>query len=358
LKPLNQYKVIVCAGTGGVGKTTIAAALGELFARQGRRALVLTIDPARRLASALGMSGQAEEFRAPLQASGELWAAMIDSSVIFDRFVRRASATPEQAQRLLRNRLYQELSRSLNGSQEFTALERLLEAEESGRYDVVILDTPPSQHAIDFLRAPERIFALFQESITKWFVQAESQNGFLQSLFHRGTKTVLSALERITGSQFIGELSDFFANMSVLQKEVAERSIRVHRLLTHADTGFVLVTGFDEAKLKESKIFAHHLRRTGHQLAAVVINRTFPEWASQPHRENSTSLQKLNEYYDLLARYFAGRIELCDQFAREWHPQSQVIKIPDFYQPVCGLDGLHLISLKLEAAMASERGQG
>jgi anion-transporting ArsA/GET3 family ATPase len=348
VRALKDYRVLVCAGTGGVGKTTLAAALGELLARQGQRVLVLTIDPARRLASALGMRGEAEEFRAPLEAPGELWAAMIDSSAIFDRFVRRTSPRPEQAERLLKNRLYQELSRSLNGSQEFTALERLLEATESDRYDVVILDTPPSQHAIDFLRAPERIFALFQESITKWFVQSESHQGFLQSLFHRGTKTVLSALERITGSQFIGELSDFFASMSVLQREVAERSIQVHRLLTRPDTGFILVTGFDEAKLNESKIFAQDLRRGGHQLAAIVINRTFPEWVGATSAGNSTALQKLNDCYDRLAHYYAGRTQLCDQFASEWQTQTLVMKIPDFYQPVYGLEGLHLMSLKLE----------
>lgn len=357
MKGLAQLKVIVCAGTGGVGKTTVAASLGELFARRGRRVLVLTLDPARRLAAALGLEGSAfEEQKVPLAgAAGELWTAMIEPARIFDRFVRRVSPSAGHAERLIRNPLYQELSRSLNGSQEFTSLERLLEAEEAGKYDLVILDTPPTQHAVDFLRAPEQIFSLFQDSITRWFIadpDPTAPGSLLKALFHRGTKTVLNALERITGSQFIGELSDFFQSMSALQKVVAERSMRVHRLLSRESTGFLLVTGFDEAKLKEARVFIRELKRGGYHLAGVVINRSFPDWFGDGDGQSENRAQlpaEVRDLYSKLKTFYAERIQLCDQFSAELSALAPVVRIPDFRRPVTGLDGLHQMSLKLES---------
>ena len=351
MRSLAKAKVIVCAGTGGVGKTTVAASLGELLARKGLKVLVLTLDPARRLASALGLPASAEEMKVVFpkgDVRGEMWAAMIEPADVFDRFVRRASPTEDQAERLLRNPLYQELSRSLNGSQEFTSLERLLESVEVGSYDTIVLDTPPSQHAVDFLRAPERIFSLFQEGITRWFISDPKSGGLLKAIFHRGTQTVLRALERITGSQFVRELSDFFQSMSALQKMVAERSQRVHRLLSQDSTGFLLVTGFDEAKLKEADLFARELKRGGYHLAGVVINRAVPDWFDENtvSPDLSVDLQSLRRD---LTDFYQRKILQWNSFADELSTSVPVVRLPDFRQPVTGLEGLRQMSLKLES---------
>ncbi len=339
-------KIIICAGTGGVGKTTVSASLGLCFAHQGKKVLVLTLDPARRLISALGLDSSDEEIRVDLKTKGELWASMIDPAKIFDRFIHRVSTSETQAQKLLKNPLYFQLSRSLNGSQEFTSLERLLEAWESKKYNLIILDTPPSQHAVDFLKAPEQIFSLFQDSITKWFIQ--KNGGLLNSIFHRGTQAVLSALERITGSQFVGELSDFFASMSDMQQVVASRSIRVHQLLTQAETSFLLVTGYDEAKLREAQMFAKEIRRGGYKLGGVVINRSFPE------EQKSSGLPKENkEFYQNVKNYFAHKIKLCDDFAREL--KLPVTRLPDFTKSIQGLDGIKMIAEELKSSNIMEK---
>ena len=165
---LKTKKVIVCCGSGGVGKTTISASLGVRAAELGLKTLVLTIDPAQRLMTSLGLKSTNEEVRVtPERFPGELYAAMLDMKRTFDEFIVRLDPSNEVARQVLKNHVYQQLSTALNGSQEYTAMERLLQAVSSGRYDIVILDTPPTKHAIDFLNAPTKIYTLFQESIIK-----------------------------------------------------------------------------------------------------------------------------------------------------------------------------------------------
>lgn len=348
-------RVIVCAGTGGVGKTTVAAALGVKLALAGERTLVLTIDPARRLAQALGLKGPMSQ-DVPVDDSrlnGKLFATMLDPQSVFDRFVRKAAPDPAVAEKLLNNRLYQQLVTSLSGSQEFTSLERVLSALESGSYDVLILDTPPSQNAIEFLRAPERIFSLFQDSVTKWFRRDQEEQGFIAGLFSRGTRTVVSALERVTGSQFIGELTDFFQQMGHLQSRVRERSAEVHRLLTSSATGFVLVTGFDEVKLKEAIEFQEDLRAAGYHLRGMIINRCFPDWSfGGTDAENAADaaanpkLLALKEYYSLMRRQFEHRAQMADRLENQI-PGIRVLRVPEMKSSPQGLDELFKLSEKL-----------
>lgn len=181
---IKRNKIIVCAGSGGVGKTTVSAALGVRAAELGLRVLVLTIDPAKRLATSLGLvPGQADEVKVQnFDCDGALFAAAIDPEKIFGEFIKASAKNPEAAERLLRNRLYKQLATTFSGSQEFTSLERLAVAAESASYDLVILDTPPAQHALEFLEAPAKIYALFQDSITKWFVGGGQSSGLFQNL--------------------------------------------------------------------------------------------------------------------------------------------------------------------------------
>ncbi len=318
-------------------------------AQLGRRTLVLTVDPAKRLATSLGLDLSSDsERQVPLsQAKAPLHAAIIDSKKVFDQFIRTNAVQPGIADRILNNRLYQQMSTTLSGSQEFTALERLLVALDSGQYDLVILDTPPTKHAMDFLTAPQRINALFQDSVTKWFFSSSDRlPGFLTQLVSRGTKTVLKSLEILTGGQFIEELIDFFASVRSIQGVLRERSARASNLLMGPKTQFILVTSFDAAKLQEAKYLTSELGRLGYSLDTVVINRAFPLWLPENLDSASTSpsYEKVLKFYREFKDYYAIRYNLYEEFARSLASTVQVMRVPEYRQDVQGLEDLETLA--------------
>jgi anion-transporting ArsA/GET3 family ATPase len=338
---LKSHKVLVCAGTGGVGKTTVSAALGLVAAQAGLKVLVLTIDPARRLATALGI-GKSDEFvQVPLpNGRGSLWASMIYPEKIFEDFVRATAPHPSAAERLLRNPLYQQLATTLSGSQEFTSLERVLSALESGRFDLIVLDTPPSQHAIDFLRAPQKIFNLFQESVTRWFISSKESSNLIGKLFNQGTRTALMALQRVTGAKFIGELSDFFESIAALQDKVRERSIALHRMLASPQTGFILVTGADEVKLREALEFYEELTREGHHFSGIVLNRTFPDWTLSENPGMAPSKwQEVEGFFRRMKAFSSEQEKSYDKLEA-----ALVIKVPELKGRLSGLEALSRVA--------------
>jgi anion-transporting ArsA/GET3 family ATPase len=354
---LKKQKVIVCAGSGGVGKTTVSAALGVRAAGFGRRVLVLTVDPARRLATTLGLDmsdDRAQVVPLPaewLSGEGKLSAAVIDPKKTFDQFISKNSANPELARKILSNRLYQQLSTTLSGSQEFTALERLLTSLESGEYDLIVLDTPPTKHAMDFLTAPQRISALFQDSITKWFVFPSAGSGLLSGLLQRGTRTVLKSLEILTGGQFIEELIDFFASVRSIQTVLRDRSESVRAFLTSEKTKFILVTSFDAAKLNEARYLQGELGAMGYSLGAVVINRAFPIWLPEQIADavpaDSETYKKVLGFYQQFREYYAIRYRLYEAFAEDLKRKVSVVRIPEYDQDVHGLTDLRVLAEKL-----------
>lgn len=364
-------------GSGGVGKTTMAAALALRGRQLGRRVLVVTVDPAKRLASALGLDlTGVEERLVPLQGrtvpeGAALHAAVIDSKKIFDGFIQTHSTDPELMKRLSKNRLYEQLSTTLSGSQEFTALERLLQAHEavevkdgqsSVKYDLIILDTPPTQHAIDFLSAPDRIRGLFQDNITKWFMNPAANSGFLgqgivSSLIGRGTRAALKSLEVLTGARFIEELIDFFYSMQSIQKKLRDRSEAVNTILKSRPSAFVLVTSFDVAKLKEAQHLNGHLKKFGYRLGACILNRAFPEHlptdsemeqaTSEPLRE---SVSRLREYYRNVRADHSVRFHQFEEFERQVDRDVRVVRVPEYRQDIFGLDDLESLALFLGEA--------
>ncbi|MGZ3826805.1 MAG: ArsA family ATPase, partial [Bdellovibrio sp.] len=225
-----EARILVCVGSGGVGKTTVAAALGVLAAKEGKKVLVLTIDPAKRLAQTLGIEGSADITKVPGQNfKGELYASVIDHKKTFDDFVARVAKKSESVEKILKNKLYQQLSTNLSGSQEFTSMEKLYSCYASGEFDLIILDTPPTKHAIDFLHAPQKLSALFSEGVAKWFRDPEGKKaGLFGHLLQTGTRQVLKILETLTGSSFIRELSDFFINIEQWQEQLLNRTVDVH----------------------------------------------------------------------------------------------------------------------------------
>ncbi len=348
---LKANRLLICAGTGGVGKTSMSASLGVLAAGEGLKTLVLTIDPAHRLAQALGLEKAPGQEVAVPEVPG-LWAAMIDPRREFDEFVLGA-VDKGIAKGLFENRLYQQLVSNLNGSQEFTSLVKLLNAVQSGKYDLVILDTPPTQNAVDFLKAPERIYALFQDSVMGWFSNPSADEGWIKRTLHRGTRLVTSALESVTGSVFIAELKDFFNHISHLQKRIADISRQTAVLMHGSKTGFILVTGFDEAKLKEALEFQNDLAAEGLNLRAVIVNRWFPEWTTGDRLwpadwDEDTDFQELKTFHRLFANYFSRRQEAYEKFAAQLGRQVPVMKLPDFKNAVQGVEDLRAVANTLK----------
>lgn len=349
---LQKHKVIVCAGSGGVGKTTLSASLGVRAAELGLRVLVLTIDPAKRLATALGLETLSnKEIRVPGQTfKGELWASVVDSKTVFDEFVVQHVKDQAEREKILKNRLYDQLSTTLSGSQEYTALEKLYQVSKSGKYDLVILDTPPAQHAVDFLKAPEKMYALFQNAIVKWFLPQDTAVSGLRGLIDRGTKAVFQALETLTGAAFLEELREFFHVIRSLQSTIQEHSGEIHTLLTGTSSTFVVVTSFDETKIQEAKQFRKLLLSTGYNLSTVIINRAFPEWLNVEEAKievQNELLSKLRTDYLDLKDYFSRHQDSFARFASEMSRELDVLRIPDFDQEIHDLQSLEKVANEL-----------
>lgn len=349
-----DLKILVCVGSGGVGKTTIAAALAVIQVKAGKRVLVLTIDPAKRLAQTLGIEGVNNVTKVPGQNfKGTLYASVIDHKKTFDEFVLRVSQQLESANKLFNNSLYKQLSTNLSGSQEFTSLEKLYSCYESGEFDLIILDTPPTKHAIDFLYAPQKLSALFNEGVAKWFRDPQSKkSNLITHLIHSGTRQVLKVLEALTGSQFIRELGDFFVNIETWQDRLQQRTVDVHRMLTAPSTKFVLITSFDQAKLREAEYFSREINKGGYHLDTVILNRTFPYWLT-PESKNSMQTQtkddsKLSQLYSEMKSYYGVRDVAYKQFESRMEKEAHVVRIPDLVKDISDLSGLDQLSRLIE----------
>jgi anion-transporting ArsA/GET3 family ATPase len=272
--------VVVCCGSGGVGKTSTAAALALRGAEQGRRTCVLTIDPARRLAQALGLDLLSNEPR-PVSAKGlatsgpgSLDAMMLDMRRTFDDVIEHYARDDEQAERILANRFYQRLSSTLAGTQEYMAMEKLYELHEGGRYELLVVDTPPTRSALDFLDAPEHLNELLDARALRLLVAPAQRvgRGYLKGL-NFATTTMTRLVRRLTGSELLAEVGEFFAAFEGMYDGFKERARRVYDLLKHPDTTFVVVATPDQAALREATYFAGRLAEDGMPLGALVVNR-------------------------------------------------------------------------------------
>lgn len=298
-----QTKTLICIGTGGVGKTTLAASIAVGLAQAGQKILVLTIDPSQRLAQTLGIKtdGELHQVKLPNPGQGQLWAGVINHQKAFDFFIRQAAGkTGSEVESLLKNRLYLQLSGRLSGSQDFTSLVTLYRYVASEEYDLVILDTPPSQHTWNFLRAPEKISNLFHEGIASWFRNMDGEKtGVFKKIINLGTTQVLKALETLTGSQFIKELAAFFKAIQSWQGHLEEYVMNCHRILTSPNTEFLMVTTLDPSRLHEAQKLSREIRTQGYKLTTLVINRV-PEWTKIKSNNSSKRINDLVGYYQSL----------------------------------------------------------
>ena len=252
---------------------------------------------------------------AALDPNGELWAGIVDHKKTFEWFVRRASGDASDnfdIEALLQNRLYQQLSNRLSGSQEFTSLISLYRFASSKQYDLVILDTPPSQHTWSFLRAPEKISALFNEGITSWFRHTNTEKkGLLKKILNLGTTQVLRTLETLTGSFFMKELSAFFTAIQKWQVPLEDYIMNCHRLLVSAETEFIMVTALDSSRINEAQKLSREIQKQGYRLTSVIINR-IPTWAHLSSAEQLTikspRVVALIKYYESLENDLQNRL--------------------------------------------------
>ncbi len=280
---IETRRVIVTVGAGGVGKTTTAAALGVAAARRGKRVLCLTIDPAKRLAESLGIGEMRSEAvavdparfeAAGVPLKGSLTAMMLDTKRTFDELVTKYSSSPEKAEQLLSNKLYQYVSTSLAGTQEYMAMEKLVAVKDDPSYDLVLLDTPPTANALDFLDAPQRLMEALDSAAMKWFVQAFQQGGRLGfNLLAKSAATILRTMGRITGGGFLEAMAEFIAELNDLFGGFKERAARVESSLRSPEVAFVLVTSASPPAIKEVVYFAERLAEANMPRGAFVVNR-------------------------------------------------------------------------------------
>jgi anion-transporting ArsA/GET3 family ATPase len=289
-----ERRVLVCAGAGGVGKTTVAAALALGAARRGRRVLCLTIDPARRLADSLGLSlapgveaeVAAERFAAGSAPSGRLSVAMLDPKSTFDDLVVRHASSPAVAERILHNQFYRHVSTSLAGTQSYMAMEKVLSVLKSGRYDLIVLDTPPTSEALDFLDAPERLVEALDSPAMRWLVQAlEPSKGLSMRLLARGVAALLRTMGRLTGRGFLEDMAAFVGELNELFGGFKDRASEVSRAFRAADFGYLLVAAPSGPAIEEARFFAERLRRLGMRADALVLNRVHPVVSPPPAPE-------------------------------------------------------------------------
>ncbi len=363
--------ICICAGSGGVGKTTTSAAIAAGMAARGQKVCVLTIDPAKRLADSLGLKELGNEARQVdpalfaehgVEIKGELWAMMLDAKATFDELVARQAPDEEARDRVLDNRIYQQISSALAGSQEYMAMEKLFELHSEGQFDLLVLDTPPTRNALDFLDAPKRLTQFIEGRSLRVFMKP---TGFAAKVAGRGASVALSVFKRIVGFDLLADLAEFFNAFSGMVDGFQARAKRVNSLLSDPHTCFLVVCGpqgepVDEAvyfhrKLVEAKLPfggvivnkvhypAEQLRGDGEDLGAALKAKLGDEDLAQRVAENFAD-------YQALAERDARNIE---RLARELRAQG-VIRVPYLDEDVHDLAGLAEINRYLFAS-AEER---
>ena len=280
---LATKEIAVACGPGGVGKTTTAAASALMAAvNHGSKVLVLTVDPAKRLANALGLDGIGNtEHRVPdsaftsagLKPRGQLWAAMLDTKESWDSLIRQHAPDEQTRDEILANPLYQNIAGRFVQSHDYIAMERLYEIHSTGEYDLIVVDTPPTRNALDFLDAPERLADFFSSRLLRWLIVP-----YRSKLINVATKPFYQISDRILGTEFMGDISEFFILFQTMYDGFVERSKAVGRLLSDRRTTFIVVSTLEATPLREAEFFAEQLTERKLHLGAIVLNKVLPDY--------------------------------------------------------------------------------
>ena len=289
---VDDRRVVICCGTGGVGKTTTAAVLALEAARRGRNACVVTIDPARRLADALGIEHLTND---PTEIDQKLWtgtgrdgdtvvpggrlsAMMLDTKSTFDLLVARNAASPEQAKRILDNTFYRNVSGALGGTQEYMAMEKLHQLHDEGEFDLIVVDTPPTRHALDFLDAPQRLTRLLDNRVFRLLMMPTRAYLRVASV---AVQTFLRTVSRVVGSEVIEDVVAFFRAFEGMEEGFRTRAKVVGDLLADPATAFVLVCSPRRDAMQEATFFAQRLAEAGQSVQALIVNRVHPSFGDE-----------------------------------------------------------------------------
>jgi anion-transporting ArsA/GET3 family ATPase len=365
---LEGKDICICAGSGGVGKTTTSAAIAAGMAARGLRVCVLTIDPAKRLADSLGLRELGNEAsrvdpalfeQHGIEMKGELWAMMLDAKATFDELVARQAPDEESRDRVLNNRIYQQISNALAGSQEYMAMEKLFELHTEGRFDLLVLDTPPTRNALDFLDAPRRLTQFIEGRSLRVFMRP---TGLAARVAGRGASVALSVFKRIVGFDLLADLAEFFNAFSGMVDGFQARAKRVNNLLADPHTCFLVVCGPQGEPIDEAVYFHRKLVEAKLPFGGVIVNKVhYPAERLRGDGEadlEGTLTEKLGDEdlarraaenfadYQALAERDARNIE---HLATELHTRG-VIRVPYLDEDVHDLGGLAEINRYLFAS--------
>jgi anion-transporting ArsA/GET3 family ATPase len=321
--------VVVCCGSGGVGKTTTAALIAMEAARLGRRSVVVTIDPARRLADALGLQGLTNDpspIDGPWGDGGAMSALMLDTKGTFDGLVRRYSSDPDQAERILANSFYRNISGALSGTQEYMASEKLYELAVEGDFDLVVVDTPPTRNALDFLDAPQRLAHFLDHRLYKVLLSPSKGIGRAVNV---ATQAVMRQIAKVVGAEVISDALAFFKAFEGMEQGFKERAQEVDRLLRREGTAFVLVASPKADTVEEAGFFADELARKRIAVRGLILNRTQPSFGVPLDVDGDESVPPAAPRVALSAAAVRARAETLDGTA-----------LGDHYR--CLADSLHL----------------
>lgn len=361
---LSTARIVVCVGRGGVGKTTMSAVLAREAASQGRRALVLTIDPARRLASALGLEALTDEPVRLQDAAlkGEMWAAMLKTEEAFAAILRQRMPDATERASLENNRFYRFFATSLAGAHELAAAERLHELATCGRFDLVVLDTPPALHAADFLDAPKRFHEALDSAAFQWLTGGKTGAGRRGLRIGVGLGLVQKTLSRFTGAEFLTELTEFLSRMSALMDGIRVRAAETTALIQSEDAHFVLVTAPAGDAVLSVHEAAESLQIRGCHLTALLVNRMMPPVTCPESTDGLCRLLsevgRSPEEAESLARRLivsaaeAGRFAETDErmlleLERRWGERLAVVPVRAFPQEVASVAALDALRAAL-----------
>jgi anion-transporting ArsA/GET3 family ATPase len=359
---LRGKRIVICVGAGGVGKTTTSAALALGLAAGGQKVAVVTIDPAKRLASALGLDDLSGEPRriepeafaaAGVEMKGELWAMMLDAKRTLDEIVVRLAPDDGARDEILGNAVYGELSTAVAGSHELSAIAKLYELHEEHDFDAIVLDTPPSRNALDFLNAPTRLLGFLEGRALKVFL---APGGLTARIFGRGTGLVFAIFARVTGIDMFGELSRFFRSLSGVIDGFGERTRSVATLLADPATTFLIVTSAEREPAREAVFLAERLAEAQMQRGALIVNRVHSVGLGE-HSSGEVQRALAPHLGDSLARRLAANLADFDVLRRRDREtiaglaqtlgEREPILVPHLDHEIQDLLGLSLIADEL-----------
>jgi anion-transporting ArsA/GET3 family ATPase len=312
---LASREIIVACGPGGVGKTTTAAAAAAMAAAHGGgKVLVLTIDPARRLADALGLEGIGNtERRVPddafasagVKPRGELYAAMLDTKESWDALIRLHAPDDRTRDEILANPLYRNISGRFVQSHDYIAMERLFEIHAEGTYDLIVVDTPPTRNALDFLDAPERMAEFFSSRLLRWLIVP-----YRSRLVNLASKPFYQVADRILGTQFLADIAEFFILFQTMYSGFIERARSVQRLLADRRTSFIVVSTLETVPLREAEFFAQAITERKLHLGAIVLNKVLPDYLRDPR--GAEVAERLRDQAEKIAEAVVAHLDVAD----------------------------------------------